>query len=92
MSYDSPVQRRSWNEFRDSGLLWFTNRILHVFGWSIICKIEDNNEITEIYPARVQYRGFPESVEENGFRALSQHIFENTDMFGKEGAMPHKRD
>lgn len=26
------VTRKSWEEFRQNGLLWFTNLILHMFG------------------------------------------------------------
>lgn len=38
------VNKKSWNEFRNSGLLWFTNTILHMFGWAIVL-VENNGEI-----------------------------------------------
>ena len=43
----SMVTRKSWEEFRQNGLLWFTNLILHMFGWSIVVK-QDNNIINTI--------------------------------------------
>lgn len=27
------IKRKSWEKFRESGLLWFVNRSLHLFGW-----------------------------------------------------------
>lgn len=53
------VNKKTWKEFRDSGLLWFMNMILHTFGWAITLEINDD-EITDVYPARVKYRGFSE--------------------------------
>ena len=39
------VDRKTWKEFRESGLLWFINTILHMFGWAIVVDVdmEDNN-------------------------------------------------
>jgi len=28
--------QEKWKEFRNSGLLWFINTILHTFGWAIV--------------------------------------------------------
>jgi len=67
------IERRTWEEFRENGLLWWVNRALHVFGWAIIVVVdnEEEEEVSDIYPARVPYRGFPEKREEAGFRHLS---------------------
>lgn len=51
------VNKISWQEFRDSGMLWWINMILHTFGLAIVFDMEDG-EIKEVYPARVKYRGF----------------------------------
>ncbi|VVC06129.1 Uncharacterised protein [uncultured archaeon] len=32
-----------WNEFRNVGLLWFVNRIIQIFGWSIFYDVCENN-------------------------------------------------
>jgi hypothetical protein len=35
------IEEISWKEFRDSGMLWFVNRLLHVFGLSIVFSFEE---------------------------------------------------
>ena len=35
------IIEKSWEEFRDSGFLWWVNMILHTFGWAITVKMED---------------------------------------------------
>lgn len=51
----------NWKEFRDSGLLWWINMILHTFGWAIVVDIKDKSFIA--YPKRVKYRGFAEDIK-----------------------------
>ena len=53
------VTRKDWEEFRSSGLLWFINRTLHLFGWAIVFDYDDKTkELKEVYPARCKFRGF----------------------------------
>lgn len=40
--------------------------ILHTFGWAIVYNIDDNGN-TEVYPARVKFRGFNEHSNTNGY-------------------------
>ena len=77
------MRKRSWKEFQDTGLLWFINSILHMFGWSIVI-IEDKGEIIEVCPARVDFRGFPEKSNSNGYRKVSKYLQENIDDIVKE--------
>ena len=83
MTKDSMVTKKSWEEFRDNGLLWFINSILHLFGWAIVIK-KDNNEIVDVYPARVKYRGFNEKSNEQGYQKVSKYLQENIDELVKE--------
>ena len=78
------VNKKSWEEFRESGMLWWINMILHTFGWAIVIQYNDDREITEVYPARVKFRGF--SVENNteGYRKVSKYMYENIDEICKE--------
>ena len=71
------VKKDNWEEFRNSKLLWFVNRTLHVFGWAIILVIDDNGKCTEAYPARVKFRGFDEKSETEGFYGLTKYLEEN---------------
>ena len=79
----SMVTRKSWEEFRQNGLLWFTNLILHMFGWSIVVK-QDNNIKVDVYPARVKYRGFSEKTNTEGYKKVSKYLQENINELVKE--------
>ncbi|WP_207733339.1 hypothetical protein [[Clostridium] symbiosum] len=35
------IERKSWEEFRNAGLLWWINMILHTFGWAITVDLKD---------------------------------------------------
>lgn len=73
------INKKSWKEFRESGLLWFTNMILHTFGWAIIFEITDG-KLMDVYPARVKYRGFSEQINTDGYKNVEKYLVEN----GKE--------
>ena len=70
------VTRISWKEFRESGLLWFVNRILHTFGLAIVLEVKEE-EIINVYPARVRYRGFPSDIEEKGYTQVTNYLSKN---------------
>ena len=67
---------KSWEEFRDSGFLWWINMILHTFGWAITVKMEDG-KVIDVYPARVKFRGFGEKNNTEGYIKVSQYMKEN---------------
>lgn len=71
------VTPKTWDEFRNSGLLWWINMILHTFGWAIAIEIADNGEIAKAYPARVRFRGFSEKCNTDGYIQVSQYLKEN---------------
>ena len=72
------VNKKSWEDFKKSGLLWFINMLLHTFGWAIVYDIEDK-KITNVYPARVKFRGFPEQSNTEGYIKVSQYMKDNID-------------
>lgn len=77
MKKDKMVAKKTWKEFRKSGLLWWTNMILHTFGWAIFVDVNDNGEIKNAYPARVKFRGFREKSNTEGYIKVSRYIKEN---------------
>ena len=77
MKKDKMVAKKTWKEFRESGLFWWTNMILHTFGWAIVVDVNDNGEITNAYPARVKFRGFSEKSNTEGYIKVSRYIKEN---------------
>lgn len=72
-----------WKKFRDSGLLWFVNSILHVFGWNIVLEME-NGKVLKAYPQRTKYRGFSEKSNTKGYINLSQYMKDHADELLKE--------
>lgn len=71
--------RKSWDEFRETGLLCFVNTFLHMFGWAIvICK--DNDEL-EVFPARVNYSGFSEESYEKNYKKVKNLLKEDLTQF-----------
>ena len=70
------VKKKSWDEFRSTGLLWFINQALHVFGWAIVCSYDDNGNLIGAYPARVKYRGFSIESQEQGYYKISKYMKE----------------
>lgn len=73
----------NWKEFKKSGLLWFVNSILHVFGWAITLEME-NGKVLKAYPQRTKYRGFSEYSNTTGYINLSQYMKEHAEELLKE--------
>lgn len=66
------VERRTWTEFQEIGLLWAANHILHWFGWAIVLEVDDaTNEVRGAYPVRTKWRGFPADDNERGIQRLT---------------------
>ncbi len=61
------IERQNWRDFKTTGMLWFANRMLHVFGWCIVFELDDAGLITEVYPARTKFRGFNSEADDAGF-------------------------
>lgn len=70
------VNKKTWDEFRKTGLLWWINMILHTFGWAIIYEMEDG-KVVNAYPARVKFRGFDEKNNDKGYTKVSKYLKEN---------------
>lgn len=78
------VTQKSWKEFRDSGMLWWINMILHTFGWAICLEAKENGTITNAFPARVRFRGFSDKNNSEGYKKVSQYMRDNVDKLLKE--------
>ena len=85
------IDKRTWEEFKDTKLLWFINTILHAFGWAIVVNI-DNNNITEVFPARVKFRGFSEKINTEGYIGLSEYMKENCEELLNEAKMDDSKN
>ncbi len=77
------IEKRTWKEFKATGMLWLANRILHLYGWAIILEI-DEGKVVKAYPARVKFRGFDEKSETKGFKAVANFITQNAVILEEE--------
>jgi hypothetical protein len=75
------LERRTWQQFQEAGMVWFVNRLLHVFGWAIVFDVDkdDHSKIHDVYPARSRFRGFEADCEEEGFKRVTAYLRENLD-------------
>lgn len=72
------VTEQPWKAFQEAGMLWFVNRILHAFGWSIVIdSVVESDAITRVYPARVTWRGFSDEVEAGGYGKVARYLVQN---------------
>lgn len=72
----SMVQKHTWEQFYETGLLLTVNQILHIFGWSIVFELENTaaGEVKSVYPARVKFRGFSESNVVENYIKVSKYV------------------
>lgn len=80
---DNPVIDHSWDKFRESGLLWWVNSLLHTFGWAISITLA-NGKVVSAMPARVVFRGFDEKSNTAGYKKVSKYMAENASDLLKE--------
>lgn len=74
---------KQYEAFRNTGLLWFINSILHVFGWALHIEFDDDEDnIINMYPQRRGFRGFSEDINSNGYEKIAKYLKDNSsDLF-----------
>lgn len=83
------LTEKSWEEFRETGLLMLTNSFLQIFGWSICVYYDKDPETGEkrnyrVYPARTKFRGFKTESYEKAYKKISKFMRENAEELEKE--------
>lgn len=78
------IEQLPWDEFRDSGLLWFVNRTLHLFGRAICFEYDDAGRFKQVYYARCKFRSFDQKSEEKGFSNIYKFINNNISEIEKD--------
>lgn len=71
------VTRKTWNEFRETGLFLLVNQFLHIFGWTLVVEVAEDEEVTECYPARTKFRGFGENSISAAYQRISKYMADN---------------
>ena len=69
---ESAIEARTWNEFREAGMLYAANKVLHMFGWCLIFATDELSGCRYCYPARTRYRGFAPEPDRAGTQRLNQ--------------------
>ena len=77
-------EKKDWKEFRECGMLWWINMILHTFGWAIVIVLQDDGTISGAYPAKVKFRGFDLKSNDEGYQKISKYMMENAEQLEKE--------
>lgn len=77
------IEKKTWKEFKDTGLLWLVNSLLHLFGWAICLEVNEG-VVTDVFPARVKFRGFSESNNTEGYKKISQYMRDNAEALLQE--------
>jgi ribulose bisphosphate carboxylase small subunit len=65
------INKKSWEEFQNTGLLLFINQLLHIFGWAICLEYEDDGTFISCYPARVNFRGFEQEQTDKAYAKVT---------------------
>jgi hypothetical protein len=79
------VERKTWDDFRSLGLLFYINTILHFMGWAIVVEVDTETKlVTNIYPARVKYRGWDEQSQDEEHAKVAKYLAENAPNFPEE--------
>jgi hypothetical protein len=86
------IEKRSWEEFRLAGLLWWVNHLLHLFGWALVLEMNDDETIRDVYPAHCHFRGFETKNNDLGFWRLTKHMHANADRVLKDVTPPKDQD
>lgn len=84
-----PVEK-SWDEFRNTGLVQITNQFLHIFGWALTYA-KDGDEL-RVFPARVRYRGFDVGSQTRAYEKLQKYMIENAETLYNESDYEGEED
>jgi len=74
------IEKITWEEFIDTGMLLYINQILHAFGLAIA--YEDGEKLN-VFPIKTNYKGFREKEVTNAYYNLTKFILDNKDSFEK---------
>ena len=74
------LEQKTWEEVQNTGLLWLINTFLHIFGWTLMTKVDDDGNIIGGVPCRTDYRGFTIDINDEGYLKVTDWLKENIDM------------
>lgn len=74
----------TWQQFRDAGMLFYVNNILHSFGMSLVIKTDESGNILDAYPARSGWRGFDTDSQDEEHIKIAKYLAETAIHFPEE--------
>ncbi len=87
------LEKKSWKEFQSTGLVFYINQVLHVFGWCICFEIiKETGRIIDCYPARTTYRGFDEGSVMTGYQEVNEYMKNNANELYEESKIDDNVD
>ena len=78
------IEKMDLKEFRDSGMIWYINQQLHLFGMALALEYDDDNNIIDFYPVKCKFRGFSNDVSDKGYNNLTKYLKDNVDELLKD--------
>lgn len=72
------IKEKTWDEFREAGMLWVANRVLQLFGWTILCDTDENNKVTGVRCIRTKEVGFDLEFERAYFKKVAKYMRDNS--------------
>ena len=78
------IEKKTMEEFRETGLLWLINTTLHIFGWCIVVEFDDDDNAVSMYPARCKFRGFDEKSNDKGYENITRYMKDNAHNLGDD--------
>lgn len=80
------LTEKTWEEFREIGLLWWINTMLHMFGWALCYEFNGEGNVERVYPARTKFRGFDGKAVDAGYKKVTRYLKENIDELLEEAS------
>lgn len=78
------IQKKTWAEFRSTGLAVFVNQFLHLFGWAIVWEQDEQGDVIDCYPARCKFRGFDEKTIDEAYHNATYYMKDNANELYEE--------
>ncbi len=80
------VEPKSWEEFQSTGLLLLVNQFLHIFGWAIAFRYDEDKKLIDVKPCRCKFRGFDSKPQDEAYKNVSQYMKDNADELLQEAS------
>lgn len=78
------MEEMELKEFRESGLLWYINQQLHLFGVSLTVEVSKDGDVRNLKPMKCSHRGFSVSANDDGYEKLTKYLGNNIEKLTKD--------